>query len=238
MNTVELAMLIEIINRQVRAIIKAQQVLAGVKQQLEENKFQPFEQDFIYADHFGSIPSEPKTQRINGVEFTTRILHKTGKNQSDISGGDLLYEIEDEKFAIIQYKRPERMGTVAVDTDQLDVLMNSCPVDCSSGNYIYHSRIIGWCGSWYGLRDGKGGRYFRACEIRAALGGKKSIHLGDLKRGLSMRTYNELFASCQIGASINPDAVREYLGQSLAHDRIVFSVFQRGMFDRKRGDIA
>ena len=72
------------------AIIHHNQVLAGLRTELEANLARPFEQDFIYQEHFGGFPSEPMRQVINGVVVTSRILHQTGIGLRDVLGADLL----------------------------------------------------------------------------------------------------------------------------------------------------
>jgi hypothetical protein len=92
-------------DRQVQQIVRARARLRGIRDDLVANSETPFEQDVIFARHFGNIPSERRTRTIADVTVTSRVLQQTGRGLSDISGGDLLYEVEGEKFVVLQYKR-------------------------------------------------------------------------------------------------------------------------------------
>lgn len=106
----ELASLMELIQDDALAILENQAALSEVKDQLRHNQNKPFEQDFIYVDNYGDLPSKPHRQTIAGIEITTQVLHQTGTGLRDIAGADLLYEIESEKYALIQYNISGRMG--------------------------------------------------------------------------------------------------------------------------------
>jgi hypothetical protein len=51
----------DIANFEIAAILKGQEILAAVKEELQRNRQSPFEQDFIYREHYGQIPSDPLT---------------------------------------------------------------------------------------------------------------------------------------------------------------------------------
>jgi len=50
-----------LMQHQINSIIHHQIVLAEIKSDLESNIDSPFEQDYIYQIHYGSLPSEPIT---------------------------------------------------------------------------------------------------------------------------------------------------------------------------------
>jgi hypothetical protein len=104
MESVEFKAALQLALDDATAIIHNQHIIAGIHADLDHNLLNPFEQDFIYQEHFGQFPSEPRIIVSNGVVIITRILHQTGTRLSDIRGVDLLYEIENEKFGLIQYK--------------------------------------------------------------------------------------------------------------------------------------
>jgi hypothetical protein len=178
MNLYEFNETYELILRDAAAIAHNQQALAGIHTQLERNMFSPFEQDFIYEDHFGQLPSEPRIFNYRGVTITSRINHQTGFRLSDIAGADLLYEIVDEKFALIQYKKANN-GSVKNDVAQLEVLLGNCPEVCP--NQKKRPLPIEWvplklnsfCGIWYCVHDGAERRYVHACEAEAIFRGKR-----------------------------------------------------------------
>ena len=113
---------------QANAIIFHQQLISEIHNDLEKNKLYPHEQDYIYADKYeGSIPSEPKECIINDVKVIKSILHQAGKGLSDIKGADFLYEIEDEKYTLVQYKKAVKGSTfINVDRTQLDRFLDNC----------------------------------------------------------------------------------------------------------------
>ena len=121
MESRELTDISNVIFHDVGSIIHSQQVLAGVHAELDKNQFRPFEQDYIYQEHYGTMPSQPRKMEINGVIITSRVLHQTGIGLQDVNGADLLYEIEGEKFGLIQYKRSNTRG-VKGDAEQLQKL--------------------------------------------------------------------------------------------------------------------
>lgn len=238
MNPNEFAETYNLILNDVAAIAHNQQVLAGIQAQLNYNIFNPFEQDIIYEDHFGQMPSEPRQFTYRGVTITSRILHQTGVSLRDIVGADLLYEIVDEKFGLIQYKRAKN-GSVRNDVVQLEVLLNNCPDMCSNKkkrpiplNWI-PLRLNAFCGSWYCVFDGKERMYVHACEAEAIFNGKGSAQIHYFKTGLTKESFLELFSSCRIGALlrrypgpiIRPDI---YTSRLLEQRHIILEVRQQG----------
>jgi len=225
------------------AIAHNQQVLAGIHTQLNYNSFNPFEQDIIYEDHFGQIPSEPREFTHRGVTITSRILHQTGVGLRDIVGADLLYEITSEKFGLIQYKRANN-GSVKNDVSQLEVLLNNCPDVCSNKkkrpiplDWI-PLRLNSFCGSWYCVFDGTERRYVHACEAEAVFNGRGSTRSHYFKTGLTKESFMELFSSCRIGALlrrypdpiIRPDAYTSWL---LEQRHVILEVQQQGRWSEE-----
>lgn len=223
MQVEEIKQIVSEINNFVYSVIRAQQILAHIKQEVNTNLKQPFEQDYIYSDHFGRKPSEPQIHKINGVTIETRILHQTGVGLRDITGADLLYEISGVKFLIVQYKRPDNREAVLLDLPQLKNLIENCVLDCEGEP---PERLIGWCGSWYNVIDESNSRYLPACEARIIFGSHKSKRKFSFDLGLSKDTFIELFASCRIGSPINYDEMLRFILLSLENSRIVFSVHQ------------
>lgn len=205
MNPTEFREVFDLMLRDASAIIRNQQALAGIHQQLDQNRLSPFEQDVIYEDHFGQMPSEPREITVNGVRIITRVLHQTGVRLGDIQGADLLYEIEREKFGIVQYKRSSN-GTAKTDADQLETLLDSCPDVCTQKkkrpiplDWI-PVRLNAYCGIWYCVYGNGDRKYVHACEAEGVFGTRKSANVVQFRSGLTKETFLELFALCHIGA--------------------------------------
>jgi hypothetical protein len=223
------------------AIIHHNQVLAGLRTELEANLARPFEQDFIYQEHFGGFPSEPKRQVINGVVVTSRILHQTGIGLRDVLGADLLYEIEDEKFIIIQYKRASN-SIVKGDSTQLDTLISNCPDVCMHKKKRpipktwLPLKLNAFCGCWYSVIDGGERRFMHACEAEAIFQSAGTVQASEFSNGLSRDTFFELFSSCRIGAFLrypNDEALRtKYVDQNLDAAHVIYEVTQSGTWTK------
>jgi hypothetical protein len=237
MERTEFAETIDLMLDDVAAILHNQQVLARVHVALERNRISPFEQDFIYRDHFGEPPSEPRIFFIDGVRITSRVLHQTGIRLSDIQGADLLYEMEDEKFGLIQYKRATE-SIVPNDQVQLETLLRNCPEVCSNQRNRpipmtwIPSKIFSFCGIWYAIIDGKDSRYVTACEAETIFDGQKTKDVKSFRSGLSKNAFMELFASCRIGALIGYPPKRvvrdHYVRQLVEMRHLILEMRQRG----------
>jgi hypothetical protein len=225
------------------AIIRHNQVLAGIKSELDANLLNPFEQDYIYREHFGQFPAEPKRQTINGVAITSRILHQTGSGLSDVAGADFLYEIEDEKFIIIQYKLA-RKSAVRADADQLDDLISNCPDVCMHKKKRpipkawLPLKLNAFCGCWYSVIDGADRRFVHACEAETIFQNVSTVQASEFSNGLSPNTFFELFSSCRIGAFLRQprdEAIRtRYVEQSLESAHIIYEVIQSGSWTKQQ----
>lgn len=219
------------------AIIHNQKVLADIHAELEKRLLDPFEQDLIYFDKFGERPAEPKKITHNGVVISISVLHQEGIGLSDIRGADLLYEIEREKFLIIQYKRPADTS-VKTDLYQLRTLLDNCPKSCSVHKYRPISfdwlplKLNGWCGSWYCIAADGNRRYVQACEAETIFANKKSARLENFQSGLTKMTLLELFSSCRIGAMIRTPvdtAVKEsFVAGLVQREHLIYEVKQLG----------
>jgi hypothetical protein len=154
------------------AVIHNQQLIAGIHSELDKRRLSPFEQDFIYQDHFGLFPSEPVTFNYHGVSISSRTLHQTGMRLRDINGTDLLYEIEGEKFVLLQYKRAYN-NQITVDKKQLETLLNNCPEKCRNKQkrpmpqeWIPRKSFT-YCGIWYRVINNGNFRTVTACEAES-----------------------------------------------------------------------
>lgn len=216
MNQDTAVQLFRVVNRQAQAILRGRAVVRDVNAQLKHREDAPFEQDWIYREHSGVAPYEPRKKEWFGRTVTTRILHQEGARLSDIKGGDLLYEIEDEKYVMIQYKHVKN-GRVAADYPQLDELITSCPAQCETA-----FRGALWCGAWVGVIDAAGVSVLQACNARAIFAGHGSVQASRFSRAIQQDTFSELFAKCYAGARLAFPPVTALIANSLAASRMLF----------------
>jgi hypothetical protein len=223
------------------AIINNQLVLNGIHNALARNLQRPFEQDYIYSEHFGQRPSEPIVTQVGNFRVTTRILHQTGIRMSDIRGADLLYEIEGEKFALIQYKKSSD-AIIKNDPQQLDDLISNCPEACLNKRKRpipirwLPLKLNSFCGCWYNVINEEGKHnYMHACEAEAIFSGKGTASVNAFGMGITKDTYLELFSSCRIGAFLRTiprdgDLLPvNYTEQLIGEQHVIFAVRQQNL---------
>lgn len=133
MNETEWRGTLATINDDVRRILENQRVLRDVLRQLDARNRRPLEEDFIAAEAFGVTPGATTIREVDGVQIVIRKLHRRGTSSRDIRGADLLYEIENEKYVLIQYKTPDSRGRAAKDDEQIRILKESCSAPCQPG---------------------------------------------------------------------------------------------------------
>ena len=100
------------INADVSGMLRAQQTLDEVHDDLQRREKSVVEEDFIFEDGWGVDTNAPNIRELYGVRIATRVLHRRGLALRDIKGADLLYEIVGRKFTLVQYKKPNRRGLV------------------------------------------------------------------------------------------------------------------------------
>lgn len=238
MESQDLSTISNVIFSDITSIIHNQQVLAGIHAKLKLNEFRPFEQDYIYRDHYGTMPSQPRTFKVDGIEMTSRILHQTGIGLRDVTGADLLYEIEDEKFCLVQYKRSYNHN-VKADSKQLQTLLGNCPEKCMHNKRRplrkewLPIKVNSFCGSWYCVIDNNGEkRFVHGCEAEAIFQRNQSVHDKEFHFGISESTYLELFSSCRIGALVRVPLDKKvktgYVENLLESNHLIFEIVQKG----------
>lgn len=229
--------LTDLVSDEVAAVIHAQTVLADIHQKLDLNRFRPFEQDIIYAEQYGGVPSNSRTFEYAGVKITTRILHQTGKGLADIRGGDLLYEIEGEKYIITQFKKADSRGKVQNNKPQLDALLKNCPGVCMykrRGVTGIPARLNGFCGVWYRIDQPAPKRethYVHACEAKKIFDNHGSVNSSNFRSGLTKETFIELFAYCRIGALTRVQPSQAQIDILVAKQELVFEAIQTGRWE-------
>ena len=243
MERVELVETVNLMLDDAIAIIHNQQLLANIHTQLDRHLLFPHEQDYIFSDHYGQMPSEPRREVINGITVTSRILHQAGVGLRDIVGADLLYEIVDRKFGLIQYKRASSIGSVKNDRQQLETLLNNCPSVCMHKknrpiplNWL-PLRINSFCGCWYCIIDGDERKYMHACEAEASFDNRTAANFNAFRIGIEKEAFLSMFASCRIGALIRrvpregDISSARYVQPLLVQRHIVLEVRQTNMWE-------
>jgi len=225
--------LVEEINADIAGIVRAQRILSGINDALARRATSPIEEDFIHADMWDIDPGKPRITQVDGVSIQTRMLHRRGLNQSDIKGGDLLYEIVGRKFALVQYKKPDRQGRVKRDKQQLDDLMNSCPTTCPPFQEGFSNR----CGSWYAVRPDSPdtASYMPACVAAQIFGESNSRKQNRFKFRFSLTDFQRAFAECFTGARITPEQFDRRTMESKLIERnwVMFEALQFGTFGER-----
>lgn len=217
---------IDYVNRDIANIVRAQQVLIEVHDELNRRAANRIEEDFIFADALGRDPNEPTIKIIDGVEIRTRLLHRRGLQQSDIKGADLLYEIAGRKFVLVQYKSPNKRNRIPKDERQLKRLVASCPNPCPPP-------MVGFwptCGAWYAIRGTNESFYLPACHAASIFGLAASMSIEQFANGLDADVFDHLFAKCWTGARTTPDEFAYLTWAEMENDRVLFSVLQKGTF--------
>jgi hypothetical protein len=222
--------LVEDINADIAGMVRAQQTLREVNDALVQRARNPIEEDFIHADMWDIDPHMPRITQVDGVSIQTRMLHRRGLSQKDIKGADLLYEIVGTKFALVQYKKPDRQGRVKRDKEQLDDLIASCPTPCPP----FQSGFAYRCGSWYAVRPDspKAASYVPACVAALVFGKSNSRTENQFIFGISFSDFQRAFGNCLTGARIGPEQLdRETIELTLIErDWVVFEALQFGSF--------
>ena len=215
------------------SIIHHQMVIAGIHEELKQRRMLPFETDEIYRDHFGTPPFEPIEHTVAGVTFTTTILHREGTQLRDIKGADLLYEIKDEKYILVQYKKANSSGRVRANSAQLDTLLNNCPAICyykkRPRDYI-PIRMNGYCGCFYRIENNNEKRYVHACEAKTLFGTRNSATFREFSSGISKETFVELFAKCRLGAMTQVKKSYHYVNLLKQQNHFIMHIVQSGKF--------
>ena len=178
-------------------------IVGKMKSDIEEQR--KTEEDYIYSevkDQVGRIFTkyeEPDVAyiKIYGITIRKKILHRKSE---EYNGADLLLGIEDEKFALIQFKKQNHRNRYVFHKKQLDNLGTFC-------NFCDQNiSIPPQCPSFVWLIDDSGyytiHRIFRLCEIKKILNGRLSASKAEffMKSGIFRSSFKELFVKCWVGA--------------------------------------
>jgi hypothetical protein len=252
MEELEWRMLVSFINADIAGIVRTQRidairrrharrVLDELRKELAEREKRPKEEDFITADAFGIEPVKPIVRRIDGVRVQTRMLHRKGLTETDIKGADLLYEVAGVKFALVQYKTPNRQGRVARDREQLDELIGACPNSNLNLCPPHVSSLDATCGAWFAVRSEAESGYLPACLAQDIFGDtesrKKEEFLSPHSR-YSYKQFERAFARCFTGARVGRPRFNEYRMRIerdlIKRDWVLIYASQSGSFRTKR----
>lgn len=179
-----------------------------VTETFREIEEQPvIEDDYIYNEVKDQVEriivkkEKPDEAHIKlfGVIIKKRILHRKSERYN---GADLLLQIEDRKFALVQFKRVNSDHRYRFDQGQLDKLSAFCQF-CDETIIIPPQ-----CPSYILLIDDTPRypvyRVYRLCEVRRILNGRGSVHKTEFYQyGVQRRTFKESFVKCWAGAYMN-----------------------------------
>jgi hypothetical protein len=214
------------INQDINSIVNAQLAIAAVHRELAFRARQPIEEDFVFGEAFGRRPDEARTFKVDGVAIDVKLLHRRGLQQADILGADLLYEVANVKFALVQYKMPTR-GQVSRDATQLDELIEACPNSCPP----YREGFWQICGSWFAVTSSAASMFLPACLAARIFGSAGSKSVRHFQRSFSASAFRDLFGRCILGGRLAASEFHELARSRLEHDRLLVSVLQRGQFE-------
>lgn len=170
-----------------------------LKKKIEEQR--PNEVDYIYHE----VREEAKkviidrkkpdevTLKVHGLTLRKKIVHMKGE---DYHGADVYFEVENEKFALVQFKK-QKNDRYEFDQEQLDSLTEWCDLCAQNKDRPPFCPAFFWL-----VNDRKAKhRIVRACQLKRILGKRKSARCEELdKKGVTRSTFRELLARCWVGA--------------------------------------
>jgi len=217
---------------EVDGIIDRQRTIRRVRGELDSRHKNPHEEDFIYDE--ATNGQRVFREVVDGVVIEKTVLHRRGSHDSDISGADLLFEIVGEKYVLVQYKRADQSGRVKNDKTQLDELIASCSNSCPP----FRPHMLGVCGSWYCLIDGRGLSYMPGCVAYSTFSGKGSCSASAFDKALDREAFLSAFAKCYVGARIDEWPYHSFSPTSLllfaqSSENPLIVVRQHGRFARE-----
>jgi len=183
----------------------------ALKEEIDKQKIR--EEDYIYRDVYKFLegndePTYSKTFEYNGIYITITKTHKEGTET--FYGIDLIYEIEDEKFLLIQYKKMDDDKRLTFDRHQLGNLRQFCNYKCIALRnknktwFNEQQRIVSYCQSYYNLILDGLEIFLPACIIESILDSgqpnRKSANIREFQRGILKDCFLDLFSKCWIGA--------------------------------------
>jgi len=174
-----------------------------LRESIEEEK--PNEVDYIYRevkDQAGRIilkneSPEEATIMIQGVKIRKKIIHSKSEKYN---GADVYLEIDDEKFALIQFKKQynDRYQFIQNQLDNLGKWCDFCVKDDERPSL---------CPSFIWLIDDRGyhkHRILKLCQVKQILEGKLSASTRKFeKTGIIRSAFKELLVKCWAGAPFN-----------------------------------
>lgn len=187
-----------------------------LKEKIEEQKIT--EDDLIYSDVYDFLRTAKdevmplsRTYSINNKKLKITLMHR--HKGETIYGIDLIYEIIDEKIALLQYKKSHN-NRVNINITQLDKIKDLCYVKCIAKRYKKDDwfrekfHIVTFCPCYYFIYiEPEEERILPLCLVDAVLKTKekerKSANIDEFYRGISQSTFSEAFSKCWIGAIYN-----------------------------------
>lgn len=214
----------ETINKDINSILKAQKIHAQIKSKLSEKLVKMNEEDFIDMDAFATSSDGSTIKFIENVEVKVTKLHRKGDLSTDILGADMLYELEDKKFLLVQYKNATNESQIKCDKQQILEIKDTCAKRCKIHGVPHY-----YCGAWYKLCRKEGSRFLRACDALNVFGSADSRAYSKFSETISESTFFRQFAECKIGSPLEFQDIDSALAFINTSD-LAFHVRQSGSF--------
>jgi len=216
LSTIDIDELLEYIALNISEIALWRIKIDRLKEKIEEQKIT--EDDLIFSDLYDFLRTAKdeelplsRTYSINNNKLKITLMHRH-KGEA-IYGIDLIYEIIDEKIALLQYKKSHN-NRVNINIAQLDKLKDLCYEKCiakrfKKGDWFREKfHIVTFCPCYYFIYiEPEEERILPACLVDAILKteGKErsSANIDEFYRGISRDTFSEAFSKCWVGAIYN-----------------------------------
>jgi len=178
-------------------------------EKIENQKF--VEEDYVHDELKNFLrdrkkPVHSETFEINGVNIRVTKTHK--KEAESVYGVDFVYEILDDKFVLVQFKKVSSDTRLYVDTDQLRDLRKFCNRRCIALKheekrlFIDDFRLVPFCPCYYNIILNREEIILPACIIEGILrkDGKlrKSAYVSEFNRGIKRDSFIDLFSRARI----------------------------------------
>ncbi len=211
----------------VRFIQEWSQEVKNLRKRIEEQESD--EVDRIYhevKDEVGRLlvknesPDEA-TIRIHGIKMKKIIVHHKTERYN---GADVYIEVENEKFALIQFKlqNGNRYKFDKTEMKNLGKWCEFCVQDC--GRPLLCPTFI-WLIDNSGFYDKH--RILKLCKVKEILNNRQSAPKQEFERhGITRSSFKELLARCWVGAPfIRKQSIQSLTDYSALTNRVVVAFF-------------
>jgi hypothetical protein len=171
---------------------------------------------------------EEATIDIYGVRIKKTIVHSKSE---EYNGADLYLEVEDQKFALVQFK-VQHSRRFDFDRKQLQKLGVWCPYCTKDASRPILCPSFVWLISTYD--DTEKHRIVKLCQLGKILGDRSSASFSEfIYTGITRNTFKELLAKCWVGAPFKrKPSTEELLDYSKTLNRLLVT-FNMNLIDQR-----